>query len=289
MALYTDYAENKIADFWRGQGLTLPANWYIGLGTTVGSPIEDGVMLELTTTGYARQAYARSLANWDNTQADTTTAASSGTSHTTRNTNAISFGSPSGTVQIATHVGLFDASSAGNAWAWIEIGETHVGASAAISIAAGALEVIVGKAGSGVSDYLANKWVDKFFRAQTFNCPATLYLAAYTVMPTSAGGGTEVSAVDYSRPSLVPSLANISGTQSAGSTVASSGTGGAISNNAALDYSTPTSSWGTVVGEAFRDAATLGNLLFFGSITPKTIGVGRPLRHAAGSITLTIA
>jgi hypothetical protein len=289
MALYTDYAENKIADFWRGQGLTLPANWYIGLGKTVGSPVEDGTMLELTTTGYARQSYTRSLGNWDNTQADATTAASSGTSHTTRNTNAISFGSPSGSVQIATHVGLFDASTSGNAWVWIEIGETHVGASAAITIAAGALEVIVGKAGSGVSDYLANKWVDKFFRAQTFNCPATFYLAAYTALPTTAGGGTEVSAVDYARASLVPSLANISGTQSAGSTIASSGTGGAISNNAAVDYVAPSSSWGTVVGEGVRDAATLGNLLWFGSITPKTIGAGAPLRHPAASITLTIA
>jgi hypothetical protein len=281
MSQFTDFGENKLADFLRGQGLAaLAGSWFIALG----SAASDSSFTEITVTGYARVGVSRSTANFDNT------AASSGTSHKTANTNAIAFGTPSGANQTATHVGLFDASSGGNCWIWIPLDNPiTVGSSATVTLAAGLLQMVVGLT-SGCSDYLANALVDLLFRAVAYTWPATIYLAAYTVSPTNAGGGTEVPALDYARVALVPSLSTLSGTQSAGSTVASSGASGAISNNGTLAYPTATTSWGTVVAEGFKDASTAGNLLLYGPLgSPKTVGVTAPLTHAAGSIVITVA
>lgn len=129
---------------------------------------------------------------------------------------------------------------------------------------------------SAMSDYLENKLVDHIFRAQSFSAPATLYVALFTSAPSDSGGGTEVSGGNYARASVTSSLANWAGTQSAGSTTASSGTGGQTSNNGAITFNAPSgANWGTVTHFGIFDAASSGNLLFHGALTaPKTINNG---------------
>lgn len=128
---------------------------------------------------------------------------------------------------------------------------------------------------SAMSDYLENKLVDHIFRAQSFSAPATLYVALFTAAPSDSGGGTEVSGGSYARASVTSSLANWAGTQSAGSTTASSGTGGQTSNNGAITFPSPTGNWGTVTHFGIFDAASSGNLLFHGALTAsKTINSG---------------
>ncbi len=129
---------------------------------------------------------------------------------------------------------------------------------------------------SAMSDYLENKLVDHIFRAQSFSAPATLYVALVTAAPSDSGGGTEVSGGSYARVAVTSSLANWAGTQSAGSTVASSGTGGQTSNNAAITFPAPSgANWGTVTHFGIFDAASSGNLLFHGALTAsKTINDG---------------
>ncbi len=129
---------------------------------------------------------------------------------------------------------------------------------------------------SAMSDYLENKLVDHIFRAQSFSAPATLYVALFTAAPSDSGGGTEVSGGSYARVAVTSSLANWAGTQSAGSTVASSGTGGQTSNNAAITFPAPSgANWGTVTHFGIFDAASSGNLLFHGALTAsKTINDG---------------
>jgi hypothetical protein len=119
---------------------------------------------------------------------------------------------------------------------------------------------------SCLSNYLQNKLIDQVFRGQAFSFPATLYMALFTVQPTAAGGGTEVSGTGYARVPFVGSLADWAGTQGAGTTVASSGTSGATSNNAVINFGSPTAAWGVVVGFAIFDAATGGNMLMFGAL-----------------------
>ncbi len=143
---------------------------------------------------------------------------------------------------------------------------------------------------SAMSDYLENKLVDHLFRAQTLSAPATLHIGLLTAAPSDSGGGTEVSGNSYARVAVTSSLANWAGTQSAGSTIASSGTGGQTSNNAAITFPTPSGTWGTVSHFGIYDASSGGNLLFHGSLSvAKTINQGDTVSFPAGSLTVTFA
>lgn len=125
------------------------------------------------------------------------------------------------------------------------------------------------------SDYLENKLIDHIFRGQAFTAPTTVYIGLLTAAPSDAGGGTEVSGGSYARVAVTCSLANFAGTQSAGSTTASSGTGGATSNNASITFPAPTANWGTVTHFGVYDASSAGNLLYWGALTTgKTINSG---------------
>jgi hypothetical protein len=141
-----------------------------------------------------------------------------------------------------------------------------------------------------MSDFLENKLIDQIFRAQAAPTTSTLHVGLLTTAPSDTGGGTEVSGNNYSRASVTSSLANWAGTQSAGSTTASSGTGGQTSNNSAITFATPSATWGTVTHFGIYDAATSGNLLFWGSLSiSKTINSGDTVSFPAGSLTVTFA
>lgn len=143
---------------------------------------------------------------------------------------------------------------------------------------------------SAMSDYLENKLVDLLFRAQALSAPSTLYIGLLTAAPSDSGGGTEVSGNSYARVAVTSSLANWAGTQSAGSTTASSGTGGQTSNNASITFPTPSGNWGTVSHFGIYDASSSGNLLFHGALAvAKTINQGDTVSFPAGSLTVTFA
>lgn len=107
-------------------------------------------------------------------------------------------------------------------------------------------------------------------------------------------GLTEVSGGSYARVSITCSLTNFAGTQSAGSTTASSGTGGTTSNNGAITYAAPTANWATALAQvgavALYDQLTGGNLVAYAVLTtPKTINNGDAApSFAAASLTLQI-
>lgn len=140
------------------------------------------------------------------------------------------------------------------------------------------------------TDYLENKLVDWLARGQTYTPPASLYVGLDTGSCTEAGGGTEVTGGSYARVAVTSSLANWAGTQSAGSTVASSGTGGTTSNNNAITFPAPTANWGTVVSFRIWDASTSGNALICQTLTTsKTINNGDAApSFSAGSLTIQV-
>jgi hypothetical protein len=128
---------------------------------------------------------------------------------------------------------------------------------------------------AAMSDYLENKLIDQIFRGQAFSFPATLYVGLLTAVPTDGTAGTEVTGGSYARVGVAASLTNFAGTQAAGSTVASSGTGGTTSNNGAITFPAPTANWGSVTAFGIYDAASGGNLLFYGTLgTAKTVNNG---------------
>jgi hypothetical protein len=153
---------------------------------------------------------------------------------------------------------------------------------------------------AAMTDFLENKIIDWLFRAQAIGItgasaaagtgPTSLYLALFTATPSDTGGGTEVSGGSYARVAVTSSLANWAGTQAAASTVASSGTGGTTSNNAAITFPAPTANWGTVTSFAIMDASTAGNMLFYGALTTsKTINSGDAApSFAAAALTMQI-
>lgn len=98
----------------------------------------------------------------------------------------------------------------------------------------------------------------------------------------------EVSGGSYARAQLNPSASNWLSTQ--GNTAAiSSGTGGTTSNNSTITFTTATGSWGTVVGLAICDAATNGNILFYGTLSVnKTVSSGDTVQISTGQLVVTL-
>lgn len=120
--------------------------------------------------------------------------------------------------------------------------------------------------------------------------PATTYVALATTAGSDAACGTEVTGGSYARVAVTSSLANWAGTQSAGSTTASTGTGGQTSNNNVITFPAPTANWGQVTEFCVFDASTAGNLLFRAALTTaKTINNGDAApSFAAGALTFQI-
>lgn len=143
---------------------------------------------------------------------------------------------------------------------------------------------------ASLSDYLENKLIDAFLRGQAYTMPATVYIGLATTSGSDAACGTEVTGGSYARVAVTSSLANWAGTQSAGSTVASSGTGGTTSNNNAITFPAPTANWGSITEMCVFDASSSGNLLFRSALTtPKTVNNGDAApSFAAGALTFQI-
>ena len=121
---FSAYLQNYLIDttFRAGTAWTTPSNLYICLLTTAcvntdtGTTISagGGTGVEVTGGSYARVEYDPIATNWDDTQQDGTSAASSGSTGITRNNIAITF--PTATADWGTIVGvcICDDATAGN-------------------------------------------------------------------------------------------------------------------------------------------------------------------------------
>lgn len=99
MSALSDYAEKLLLDWSMTTGsATRPTAWYVALFTA--APSDSGGGTEVTGGGYARQSV--------------TFAAASSPGGTTSNTNAPSFTASGAAYGVVTHIGIFDASTAGN-------------------------------------------------------------------------------------------------------------------------------------------------------------------------------
>lgn len=140
------------------------------------------------------------------------------------------------------------------------------------------------------SNYLVNHLIDYILRQQAFTAPTTVWVALATTSGSTAACGTEITGGSYARVSVTSGLAAWAGTQSAGSTTASSGSSGTTSNNATITFPAPTANWGTAVEFCVFDASSAGNLLFRAALTTsKTINNGDAApSFAISALTWTI-
>src|SRR5688500_5711046 len=113
---------------------------------------------------------------------------------------------------------------------------------------------------SGKSDFLENEILDHVLGNAAYSAPATVYVALFTVTPSDAGGGTEVTGGSYARASVTNNATNWPAAAS-----------GAKANGTEIAFTTATGNWGTIVAFGIFDAATTGNLLYWGPVTPSKV------------------
>lgn len=104
-----------------------------------------------------------------------------------------------------------------------------------------------------------NTNLNYFPHNQAITTIPTMYLAYFTVTPTTAGGGTEVTLVqvtNYARVSLT------------GTTTWTNAAANTLNNAVQINLVVPAGGTGaSVVAWGLYDAAVGGNLLFFGPVT----------------------
>jgi len=285
MSHLTNYAENRLADMARGQGLSLAADWTVHLLTAV----SDSSHTKVTGTGYAGVTVARSLAEWAGTQGAGTTLASIGTSHRTSNNSVIDFGTggAGGWSGPAIAVGLFDGTEL---FTWADMDGRTILEGEAFSFDPGTLIFDFGVTG-GMSDYLSNALIDLIWRAQAYSWPANLYAAYTTTTPTNATPGLEPGVGGYARQAIASSLSGWTPTQGGLVTDASSGTGGRIGNQAAVVFPEPTANQGVATHGELWDAAAGGNMMFWRALAgaKSIVAGGPPPTFASDSIGITWA
>jgi len=126
-----------------------------------------------------------------------------------------------------------------------------------------------------LSTALNNKLLDHIFKTTSFSVPTNIYVALYSVAPTAAGGGTELTGDGYARVVMDAWDASSSA---------------ATENTNAITYAAASgTNWLEAVAYGLFDALTGGNFLGWGDLTvSKTVTVGDTAEFAAGAIDVTI-
>lgn len=161
---------------------------------------------------------------------------------------------------------------------------------AVAALTACALIVAVPASAGALTDHGENKSLDALLRGQALGAPASWYIGLTTDTCTDAGNGTEPSGGAYARVSVASSLANWAGTQSAGSTVASSGTSGTTSNNGVITFPESTAAWGNLQAVRWYDASTAGNAWICLDLTTayNVSAAGITLKFNAGTLQFQV-
>lgn len=131
------------------------------------------------------------------------------------------------------------------------------------------------------SDYLENKVLNSVFNGAAFPTISTLYVALFTAAPSDAGGGTECTGGNYSRVAVTANTTNFPTTST-----------GSISNATAIAFPWLTGSIGTTVAWGLYDAASGGNLLYWGDLDvayQKSYAADDQPYIPAGAMTVTEA
>ena len=129
-----------------------------------------------------------------------------------------------------------------------------------------------------MSNYLEEALLNAVFRGTAFTSPANIFVALYTSDPTDADTGTEVSATEYTRQAVTFNAP----TQDAQGRAQ-------ISNSNEIAFPIAQSSWGTITHIGLRDAATAGNLLYYGPLAnPKTVSTNDQLKILSGDLVITL-
>lgn len=116
------------------------------------------------------------------------------------------------------------------------------------------------------------------FKSSAFTPPTTYWMALYTVAPTSAGGGTEVTTVNtgYVRIGLTTASFTTSGST--------------IKNTSAITFPSATTDYGVVVAAALHDSSVTSaasTMLIFTTISTLNVVTGQAANFPATAVHWT--
>jgi len=135
-----------------------------------------------------------------------------------------------------------------------------------------------GATGTALSDFLENKLLDHVLGATSYTAPGTIYTALFTAAPSDTGGGTEVTGGSYARVGKTNNGTNFP-----------AASGGSKSNGTDIDFGTATANWGTVTHVGIFDAASAGNLLFWGALTTtRTVNTNDSFKFLATKLVFAL-
>ena len=130
---------------------------------------------------------------------------------------------------------------------------------------------------AGKSDYLENAVLNHVIGGPNYARPGVVYLALYTVPPTDAGGGTEVSGAGYARAAVTNNAVNFP-----------AAVAGVKQLAVAQSFPESAGDWGTVVAMGIFDADPAGNLLYWSLlISSVLIPAGSTATFLSNKLTLT--
>jgi hypothetical protein len=121
--------------------------------------------------------------------------------------------------------------------------------------------------------YLENALLNGVLRNIPYTPPGTVYAGLFTADPGVAGSqANEVSGGSYARVAVTFGAPS----------------GGTCANTGVVSFPTASALWGTVTYAAILDAATVGNMLYKGSLaTNKTVDIGDTVSYANGALTVS--
>lgn len=136
---------------------------------------------------------------------------------------------------------------------------------------------------TAASNYLENKVLDHVLKNTAYTQPTSLYLGLFT--NTSGNAATNLEA------GTLTDEVSSSGTAYARMSVAfAAASGGTSATSATVTFATATAAWGTVTHVAITDAATGGNVLFWGAVTTaKQIDLGDTFQITSGNLSISLA
>jgi hypothetical protein len=124
---------------------------------------------------------------------------------------------------------------------------------------------------SDLSDYLEQALLDHVFRDIPYDAPATIYLAAFTTLPTKAGTGAVEPGGSYARQAIA--FERVTGPNR-------------VLNDGGESIPVPAS---TIVGIGLYDAETGGNLLAFKAKGPYTFSASGNLLLSDNDLSFALA
>lgn len=123
-----------------------------------------------------------------------------------------------------------------------------------------------------MSNYLENKVQEHILRNIAYTSPTVVYAALYTADPGETDTGTEVTGGSYARQSVTFGAA----------------VNGVCTNTNTVTFPVATAGWGTILAVGIRDALTVGNLLYSGTVTSQAVVTNNQVVFNPGQISITL-